>query len=139
MHTNRTLDDAVNKQDGTHNPNKNLNPVENVANHVQQTTSKAELAQFHHQSLFSPPVVTLQNAIKNNQLKSFPGLEKLLLQHLPTSTITLKGHIEKNRKGARSTRSNQKEMQMAEKYLADMNPPEHICATLEPNVFFIRH
>ena len=78
---------------------KSLNPVKNFANHVQQTTSKAELAQFYHQSYFTPPVVTLQKAIKNNQLKSFPGLEQSLLKHLPTSTATLKGHMHKNRKG----------------------------------------
>ena len=115
---------------------KSLNPVKNFANHVQQTTSKAELAQFYHQSYFTPPVVTLQKAIKNNKLKSFPGLEQALLQHLPTSTATLKGHMHKNRKGLRSTRSDQKEIQMAKKYLAYMNPPEHICVTLEPNVFW---
>ena len=79
-------------------PAKTLNPVKNVTNHVQQTPSKAELAQFHHESLFSPPVVTLQKAIKNNQLQSFPGLDEDLLKHLPTSTATLKGHMHKNKK-----------------------------------------
>ena len=93
-------------------PAKKLNPVQNVANHAQQTTSRAELAQFHHQSLFSPPVATLQKAIKNNQLQSFPGLDQELLKHLPTSTATLKGHMHKNRKGLRSTRSDRKEIQM---------------------------
>ena len=73
----------------------NPNPIKNVANHVQQTTNKAELTQFHHRSLFLPPVVTLQKSIKNNQLKSFPGLEQSLLKHLPTSTATLKGHMHK--------------------------------------------
>ena len=43
--------------------------------------------------------------------------------------------MHKNRKGVRSTRSNQKEIQVAKKYLIDMNPLEHICATLEPKVF----
>ena len=107
-----------------------------VANHAQQTTSKAELAQFHHQSLFSPSVATLHKAIKNNQLQSFPDLDQELLKHLPTSTTTLKGHMKKkNRKGIRSTRSDQKDIQMAKKSLADMNPPELVCATLEPNIF----
>ena len=74
----------------------NLNPVQNVANHAQQTTSGAKLAQFHHQSLFSPSVATLQKAIKNNKLQSFPSLDQELLKHLPTSTATLKGHMKKN-------------------------------------------
>ena len=117
------------------NPEKDLDPVKNVANHAQQTTSKPELAQYHHQSLFSPSVVTLQKAINNHQLDSFPGLETDLLKHLPTSTATLKGHMHKNRKGLRSTHSDQKEIEMARKHLADMNPPELVCATLEPNVF----
>ena len=72
-----------------------LKPVQNVANHAQQTTSRAELAQFHHQSLFSPSVATLRKAIKNNQLQSFPGLDQELLKHLPTSTATLKGQMKK--------------------------------------------
>ena len=37
-------------------PAKSLNPVQNVVNHAQQITSRAKLAQFHHQSLFSPSV-----------------------------------------------------------------------------------
>ena len=73
-----------------------LKPVQNVANHAQQTTLRAELAQFHHQSLFSAPVAILQKAIKNNQLKSFPGFDQALLKHRTTSTATLKGHMHKN-------------------------------------------
>ena len=73
--------------------------------HVHQSSTKTQAAQFYHQSLFSPPVVTLRNAIQNHQLDSFPGLIPSLLKHLPPSTATAKGHMHKNRKGIRSTRS----------------------------------
>ena len=64
-----------------------------------KTTTKAELAQYHHQSLFSPPVVTITNVIENDQLDSFPGLQKALLKHLPVSSATIKGHMHKQQKG----------------------------------------
>ena len=38
------------------------------ANNSHQTSTRAELAQFHHQSLFSPPTTTILKALKNNQL-----------------------------------------------------------------------
>ncbi len=50
------------------------------ANHAHVTSTKGELAQFHHQTLFSPPAATILKAIKNKQLRSFPGLEKELLR-----------------------------------------------------------
>ena len=86
------------------------------------TKTKAELAQFHHQSLFSPPTATIKKAIYNDQLKSFPGLEKALLKHLPISAATIKGHMYKQGKGLRLTRANQEEMLEAKQYMADMNP-----------------
>ena len=39
------------------------------ANHAHQTSTKAELAQFHHQSLFSPPTTTILKGLNNNQLQ----------------------------------------------------------------------
>ena len=51
---------------------KKLNPVQNVANHAQQTTSRAEYAQFHHQSLFSPSVATLQKLLRTTNYNLFP-------------------------------------------------------------------
>jgi len=67
--------------------------------HAHHTSTKAKLAEYHHQSLFSPPEVTLIQAIKNEQLKSFPGLiAELISKHLPQSTATYKGHMHRNRK-----------------------------------------
>ena len=99
-----------------------------------ETTTKAELAQFHHQLLFSPPIKTIVSAIENDQLSSFPGLKKALLNHRPISSATSKGNIHKNRKDLRSTRAKQGEIKEAKQYLTDMNPPQLICSTTSPNV-----
>ena len=80
-------------------------------------------------------MVTIPKAIDNDQLKTFPGLEQSLLEHLTTSTATVKGHMHKHQKGVQSTISNQEDIKEAGKYLAEMNPSELICATLEWNVF----
>merc|ERR1711966_167889 len=98
------------------------------ANHLHQSSTKAETAEFYHQSLFSPPPTTLLKAIKNNQFDSFPGLVPSLLKHLPPSTATAKGHMPKNRKGIRSTRAKTKEIQDARLDLEDMDPPQQICS-----------
>ena len=69
------------------------NQVEYMS-HAHHTFTKAEVAEYHHQSLFSPPEVTLIQAIKNEQLKSFPGLTaELISKHLPQSIATYKGHM----------------------------------------------
>ena len=80
------------------------------AQNAHETTTKAELAQYHHQSLFSTLVVTITNAIENDQINSFLGLEKALLKYLPVppvSSAMIKGHMHKQRKGLRSTQANQ--------------------------------
>ena len=120
------------KQEG--NVEENNDDPSNYAYHAHTTSSKAELAQFYHQSLFSPPEVTLIKAMKNQQLDSFPGLVPSLLKHLPPSTGTAKGHMHKNRKGMRSTRANTAALKDARLDLADMNPPQQVCAAHEHNV-----
>ena len=74
------------------------------------------------------------SAIENDQLSSFPGLKKALLNHRPISSATSKGNIHKNRKDLRSTRAKQGEIKEAKQYLTDMNPPQLICSTTSPNV-----
>merc|ERR1712197_233975 len=79
-----------------------------VAASTYQTTTKPELAEYHHQSLFAPPTSAVLKAIKNNQLESFPGLDKKLLKFLLLSTATHKGHMHMKRKNVRLTREKQK-------------------------------
>ena len=57
-----------------------------------------------------------------------------MLKHLPPSTATAKGHMHKNRKGIRSTRSNPQEAKDARMDLEDMNPPQQMCNAQECNV-----
>ena len=99
-----------------------------------ETITKEELGQYHHQSLLSPLITTIEKPIENDQLSSYLGLERALLKHLPMPSATIKGHMHKQRKGFRSTRANQQEIKEARQYLADMNPPQFICNTISPNV-----
>ena len=101
------------------------------AHNTVTTTTKPELAQYHHQSLFSPTVATLSAAINNHQLDSFPGLTKMLLKKLPPATATYKGHMHRNRKNIQSTRSNRDALLEARRELEDMNPQQQVCNTQE--------
>ncbi len=125
-------------EEAAHSPTNNKEGQSNhstaQANHVHHTSTKAEMVQFYHQSLFSPPVVTLLKAVNNEQLDSFPGLIPSLLKHLPPSTATAKGHMHKNRKGLMSTRSTAQATKDARLDLADMNPPQQVCSAQEHNV-----
>ena len=108
-----------------------------VALSAYRTSNKAELAQYHHQSLWSPPPSTLLKAIANHQLDSFPGLTKGLLKNLPPSTATPKGHMHKNRKNLRSTRANPKDITDARADLSDMNPAQEMCSAQESDIYFV--
>jgi hypothetical protein len=64
----------------------------------------AETLKFMHQCLFSPTVDTLCKAIDNNQLIGFPHLTSALVRkYLPESEATTKGHMNRTRRGLRST------------------------------------
>ena len=69
---------------------------ERFAGNIRQTTSKAELAMYHHQTMGSPPRPTFLRAIRKHPkcVATFPGLTyELIRKHLPLSTATLKGHM----------------------------------------------
>ena len=101
-----------------------------LANTVAATSTRANLAQYYHQCLCSPPPSTLLKAINNGQLKTFPGLTAdLVRRHLPPSTATAKGHMQRVRQGLRSTRSNTSALQDARAQVDDMGPTEEVCAT----------
>ena len=109
-----------------------------VAQNAHSTTStatKAELAMYHHQSLFCPTQATLTKAIQNKQLSSFPGLTTMLLKHLPPSTATSKGHMHRTRQGIQSTRKDCDATRAAREQLEDMHPPQQMCAAHETDLF----
>ena len=101
-----------------------------IAYSANQTSTKSELSQYHHQSLWSPPVTTVIKATKNNQLSSFTGLNQKLMAILPTSTATIKMHIHKTRQSLRSTRTKHNDPDLGYKS-DDMNPPQEAHSGIE--------
>jgi hypothetical protein len=79
-------------------------PTQQTANSVYHTSTLAETIQFIHQCMFSPTVDTFCRAIDNDQLIGFPAITSAQVQkYLPESTATAKGHMNRQRKGVRST------------------------------------
>ena len=105
-----------------------------IAYSAYQTSTKSELAKYHHQSLWLLPVTTLIKAIKNNQLSSLPGLTQKLMASLPPSTATIKGHMHRTRQGLISTRIKHNEPDLG--YKSDnMNPPQEAHSGIERKKF----
>ncbi len=107
-----------------------LSHYNEMASNLQTCNTKAELAQYIHQCLCSPPKATLLKAINNGQLSSFPGLTyDLINKHLPPSTATDKGHMHRTRQGVQSTRNNITAIRDARTEVDNMSPNEEICNT----------
>eukprot|EP00804_Cyclotella_cryptica_P023160 CCRYP_000369-RA/>CCRYP_000369-RA protein AED:0.34 eAED:0.37 QI:0/0/0/1/0/0/3/0/451 len=71
---------------------------------LHQSTTMEETVKFLHQCLFLPTVDTLCKAIDNGQLIGFPNItSKMVRKYLPESTATTEGHLNRTRKGLRST------------------------------------
>jgi hypothetical protein len=103
-----------------------------------QTSSKGELANYHHQSLGSPIMSSMINALKNHpdELLSMPGMNKsLITKYLEPSTATAKGHMVRVRKNIRSTNSDRPAILQARQEVEDMDPAEQVCSAIENEVF----
>ena len=101
-----------------------------------KTSNPVELAMFYHQVLCSPPKSTLMKAIKNGQLRTFPGLTyELIRDYLPESTATDKGHMIRKRSGVQSTRNQRQEILDARKQVDDMNPPQEAFTAIDDEMF----
>ena len=69
-----------------------ISPTMNVI--LRKDKTKMNLASYHHASLFSPVHSTLEHAIKNKHLTSWPGITKeLTVKNLPVVLATAKGHL----------------------------------------------
>ena len=67
--------------------------------------TKQELAKYLSGTLFNPRPSTLL-PIRCNNLLTFPGLTtKLIINHLPESEASLKGHLTQEQKNLRSTKT----------------------------------
>jgi hypothetical protein len=78
---------------------------QHAANAMHHTSNKVDLMKFLHQSCFSPVPSTWIRAVDNNQFTTWPGLSaKNIRKYLPPSPASLKGHMDRTRKNARSTK-----------------------------------
>ena len=91
-------DVPLDRMQGNSKKTNNLNYI------ITKDKSKTELAQYLHAALFSPPISTLENAIKNGNLTTFPGIHNLNFKSLLRTTIaTEKCHLDQEGKNLRST------------------------------------
>ena len=121
-------------------PKEERRPSHKAANiiHTINTTSKEEIAKFHHQSLGSPPTATLYNVLRNHptELLTLPGMSAALIKkYLPPSTATAKGHMTRTRKGLRSTKPKPEQQNDPRSNEADMSPPHEICMAIDDEMF----
>ena len=95
------------------------NPVTHMANSVTQPQTTAELVQFSHATLGSPPLSSFKAAIKKHMLQGFPGLTLANVNKYPPKSIaTFKGHMDQSRANQRSTKQHRHMPQQ------DINDPE---------------
>ena len=72
---------------------------------IRKDKSKSNLVNFYHASLFSPTLVTLQNAIVNNHFATWLGMNKLNYKKLIKDTTNIDlGHLAQERKNLQSTK-----------------------------------
>jgi Reverse transcriptase (RNA-dependent DNA polymerase) len=92
-----------------------------IVNHVLRTS---ELVAFAHAALFSPTLTTLEKALRNNLLVGFPGLTLTSLRDFPpTSTATIKGHLDQNRQNKAPTQKITTDLPLLSLPIATANAP----------------
>ena len=109
------------------------------AGNLCETSLKAELDMYHHQSLGSPPKSTLLQAIRRhpNLYSTFPGLNyELISKHMPPSEATEKGHMIQRRQGINSTSNNKQAVRDSRQDIQNMFPTEHVCSAIEDEIFY---
>ena len=108
-----------------------------IANAI-QTSSKSELANYHHQSLGSPTTWSMLNALKNHpdEFLTMPGMNReLVTKYLEPSTATAKGHMVQSRKNTNSTHSDRPNILEARIEVDDMAPAEQMCSAIKNEMF----
>jgi hypothetical protein len=74
-------------------------------NDAHDNNNQKDLINYLHAACFSPVKSTWITAIKNGNFLSWPGLtEHAVEKHLSKSTATTKGHLNQQRKNARTTK-----------------------------------
>ena len=100
-------------------------PSHHVIANITRTSTKPEIATYHHQSLGSPQVSSVLRALSRHpdELLTFPGMSKnLITKHLPPATATYKGHMVRKRININSTRNNRQAILDARLQVNDISP-----------------
>ena len=76
---------------------------------IRKKETKKNLARYLHAACFSPVQSTWEQAIKNKNFATWPGLTMTMIKnHLPPSTATVQGHLHKQRQNLQSTTKKEK-------------------------------
>ena len=103
-----------------------------------QTSSKGELANYHHQSVGSPTTWFMLNTLKSHpaEVIAVPGTNKdLIARYLEPSKATARRHMVKVRKHIQSAHSNRPARFKAHQEIEDLAPIQQICSVIEINMF----
>ena len=104
---------------------------ESVTNKIMSQTTKPELAQYLHASLFVPTTASLLKAMKNKFMKTMPGIiEKIVKKHLEKSKETIMIHLNMRRQGLNSTREKPLDTDLEDKSKTNVV----FCTTVDPSI-----
>ena len=105
------LQGTRNQEDGLWDiPIQDKSKSEKINVIIKKNTAKKELVEFMHGACFSPTIRTFLQAIKNGNLKSWPGLTTdLVKQFLNDQPATALGHLKQERKNLQSTKLTEQE------------------------------
>jgi hypothetical protein len=78
-------------------------PQQAISNNVYALSNTGALVNYLHKALFSPTKSALLQAVKNGNLKTWPGLtEKVINRNLKLTPATYMGHMNQRRQTIRS-------------------------------------
>ena len=105
----------------------------NVVNHE----TNSQFVQYVYASFGSPPPSTFKTAVAKGYLRTYSGLTTAIVnKNVPHTPASAKGHLDRNRKGQRSTRatvsSQLNPRQSEEVFDEDVSLDEHIYTSVYP-------
>ncbi len=100
-----------------------------MAAKIAATSTAGNHVHFIHQALCSPPTPTLLRALAwSSKLTTIPGLTPhLILQHLPPSTATDKGHMQRHCQGVQTMQTQQPGILQACSNVNCFQPTKEMC------------
>jgi hypothetical protein len=109
MHAHRTVDYTPETRQSANNTTTPTMSLTVMAANVAATSTAGDHARFIHQALCSPPTPLLLRTLpQSSELTTIPGLTThLISHHLPPSTTTDKGLMQRHRQGVHFTHTQQ--------------------------------